>query len=409
MKVIHLSFSASGGAGVAARRGVHALCLHGMEAELWTAVGDAGTRPLLAPWWRWFMVRLDSLPQRINRRKNLFSAWSNNVVPSRLAPRLNAARPDLVHLHWVGAGFLNLDELHAIRAPVVWTLHDTWPFTGGCHYPDDCDGAAIGCGRCPQLGSTSVNDASRRNYARRREALGKVASWVAPSAWMAGLANTRGRLPANRVRVVPNTVGEGWCAPDSRPAARDALGLSPDQWVLVAGAHDLAEPRKGCEFLPGAMERLTQQTGRRVLLVLFGEGRSDVGIRWPCEVRYTGYLHKQIDLAGVLQAADLLVLPSLQDNLPNIALEALACGCPVVGFDRGGLREIVDQGETGWLTGDATPAGLARAVFEWERAKPEPEVVARVAAERVTHDFSPHAHASRLEGVYATLLPQGRG
>lgn len=404
MKVIHLSISAGGGAGIAAARTVQALRAAGVDAELWTADSEVLGRRLYSNWWLWLKVRLDALPQRLNRRKRLFSSWSNNSLPSRLAREVNRARPDIVHLHWVGAAFLNLDELRLFDAPVVWTLHDAWAFTGGCHYPGDCRRFEEACGSCPQLQSSSENDRSRRQRKRVRSRLPAVALWIAPSAWMAQLATATGGVPVERTKVVPNGLDARRFGSGSRDVARQDLAVSEGALVLVAGAHDLREPRKGGDLLPAALTTIVEAVGRPVVLFLFGEGSAAITGDWPCEVRYTGFLQSEAEVARIFHAADLMLLPSLQDNLPNTAIEALASGCAVVGFDRGGLKEIVEHGRTGWLTDDVTGPGLGDAVMKWLQRGVDRDEVVRAATERVAREFSIEVQGRRLRDVYATLL-----
>ncbi len=405
MKVIHLSLSAGGGAGIAASRSVRALRAVDVSAELWTADDETLGKRLYSDWWLWLKTRLAVLPQKFRQNKKLFSAWSDNcLLPSHLAARINRAKPDIVHLHWVGAGFLNLKELTEFDAPVVWTLHDPWAFTGGCHYPGECLRFEQACGCCPQLGSASPVDASHHNRVRGRALISSVAMWVAPSEWIADLAKGPGGLPTERVWCVPNGLDSRLFQAGSREHARKVLGLADDALVLVAGAHDLREYRKGGHLLPAALEVISATAGRNLVVYVFGTGAESMEVNWSCEVRFTGFLKHGAEVARVFCAADVMLLPSLQDNLPNMAVEALASGCPVVGFDRGGLGEIVEHGRTGWITGKVSGQGLGQAVIDWLEFRPGRDAVMQAAAGRVEVEYSLEVHGRRLREVYETLL-----
>lgn len=404
MKAIHLAIRATGGAGIAAARSVSALRRQQVEAELWTADGS-GLGPALrsarATRWR---ARLDAWRTKCYRQRREFSAWSNNVLPSSLAQRINAAAPDIVNLHWIGAGFLSLHELARFKAPLVWTFHDPWAFTGGCHYPDDCLRFRQDCGRCPQLGSEREEDLSRANLQAKRHALAHIRAVVSPSRWLADLAKSSRSVDADRCHVIPYGLDESVFTDCDRRAARHALGWPEDACVLVAGAHHLGEKRKGCHLLPEALERIVAGHQRRVILAFFGAGEDLADRRWSCETRPLGKLTDEKRVAEVCRAADLLLMPSLQDNFPNIALEAQACGCPVVGFATGGLTEIVAEGVTGHTTPEASAQGLAQATLAWlsgEAARGD--VRSRCRAHFLQH-FTLDRHGQRMRQLYEQCL-----
>jgi len=408
MKVIHLVFSSAGGASAAARRSVLALRMSGVQAELWTGDGSAFGPALSTPSRMRWRARLDRLKLRLYPRRRIFAAWSSNWLPSNLAPRINSARPDLVHLHWLGHGFLSLTELERIAAPMVWTMHDAWAFTGGCHCPAECVRYRQDCGACPQLGSMHENDLSRRNLKMKRAHLGRVAAWISPSQWLAEMARESGTIEPARVHVIPNAVdGDVFC-PRERMAARRMLGLPEEATLLVAGAMDLSEPHKGCQLLPEAMAHVVAGWPRPIVLAMFGDNKNGKDESWPCPIHWLGRLQTEQEVAAVLGAADVCLLPSLQDNLPNIAVEAQACGCPVVGFDAGGLKEIIEPGHTGWLAESLQAKDLGQAVLHWLRTTPATDVVQVRCRDQYLSKFTPAVHGQELGRLYDKLLSTGR-
>lgn len=298
------------------------------------------------------LKRLHPLRQRAPYSVNRLADTAHGVV--------RATRPDLVHLHWPHAGFLRIESLPLLGAPVVWTLHDMWAFTGVCHYAGDCRRYLEGCGRCPMLASDDPADVSARVFARKRAAYARTRLHLAaPSKWLADLASRSPLLAGLPVDVTPNGLDTGAFAPLDRAAARAALGLPGEGRLLLMGAdHALNDPRKGCAAL---LEALAQggpaggsgsRPGAGFRPVVFGNAPADdrqLRAAERCGAILLGPLRGDEALARAYSACDLYAFPSAQDNLPNTVMEALSCGLPVLALDIGGLRELVRHGQTGML------------------------------------------------------------
>ena len=405
MKVVHLALSGAGGAGIAARRSVAALSASGIDARLWVGDGRPGCseRALIRPGLYRFRARLDRLALRIYRRRRLFSAWSNNWLPSPLPSALRHARPDVLHCHWIGGGFVPLRELSKVDCPVVWSQHDAWAFTGGCHYPSECLRFKDECGKCPQLGSRRVHDLSWWNRRARRQLTEWVTAWVFPSVWLAELSVATRIVPKERTYVLPNGIDEPEFALGDRASARQKLGIPDTALVMAGGAADLGEPRKGFALLPEAVARIAKMTGRECRVVVFGRSNRAFLERLSVPVIDMGPL-RPTEVATVFHAADLTLLPSLQDNLPNVAIESLACGCPVVGFNSGGFSEIIEQGQTGAIAKDSTAGGLAEAVVQWLATAPERQELAVRCRLCFDGRFAAEPHANGLRRIYENVL-----
>jgi glycosyltransferase involved in cell wall biosynthesis len=271
---------------------------------------------------------------------------------------------DIVNLHWV-AGFFDYREFFRklpARLPVVWTLHDMNPFTGGCHFDGGCGKFAERCGACPQLGSNDPKDLSARVWRRKQKAFStrnaEGVHLVTPSRWLQGEVSKSTLMSKFRCTAIPNALDTELFQPREQGAARKLLGIPTDSAVILFLADWAGEKRKGFDFLVEALKPF--RNDRRVYLLAAGRElpAHDLG---P-QLVTTGYLTGEKQLSWVYSAADVFVLPSLQDNLPNTALEALSCGVPVVGFDVGGIPEIVREGETGLLVPAKDVAGLRAAI-----------------------------------------------
>ncbi len=413
MKVAHLStYDRRGGAAVAAARLHGGLLREGVDSHLLVQSKETDDANTIGPATRWERLEavlrpyIASLPARRypRRRQSLFSAAT---LPDRLLRRLRAISPDIVHLHWAGHGFLRLETLARIPHPVVWTLHDSWAFTGGCHVPFDCVRYRDSCGACPALGSVRERDLSRRVWERKRRTYRDLRlTVVAPSRWIASAARASSLLREARIDVIPNGLDVERFKPVDRAKAREWLGLPVERSVVLFGGFDVAaDPNKGAPLMERAVRRLAELGwADRALYAIFGASKPAAPVSLGLETRYFGSLSDEISLALLYAAADVFVAPSLQENQPNTILEAMACGTPCVAFDTSGVTELVEHERTGYLAEPFESEGLARGiawVLEDEARRRRLGGEARRRAER-DHDLKKVAR--RYAALYERLV-----
>ncbi|WP_129633328.1 glycosyltransferase family 4 protein [Candidatus Oscillochloris fontis] len=367
-RILHLSFSDTyDGAGRAAYRLHTGLQAHGYDSHmlvqhrhLHDPSVHAAPRGRLR---RYLPTYLDHLPLLVYPQRQIFAGWSVGWRMNRL-PRLVAAyNPDIIHLHWVGNGYLPIRALAAFGRPLVWTLHDMGPFTGGCHYDAGCGRYAQGCGACPQLGSCHPHDLSAWSVQQKRAAWADLPlTLVAPSQWMAACARCSPILAQHRCEVIPNGLDLHRFHPQPKAAARAALGLPLDRDLLLFGANNsLADPRKGAAQLEAALHQAGADGHlRHSSAVIFGAVAPATFAGLP--THSMGYLNDEVRLAQLYAAADLFIAPSVQDNFPNMVLEALACGTPVVAFAVGGLPDMIQHQQSGYLAQPGNPRNLANGI-----------------------------------------------
>ena len=291
-------------------------------------------------------------------------------LTAELLEALAADPPDVLNLHWVAGMFDDAAFLPAAAAicPLVWTLHDMQPFTGGCHYDGPADAPcgrfakSPGCGRCPQLAGDADRDLSRRVWERRAAAFAKIPTdrltFVAPSRWLADevrRSSLCGRFPAE---VIPYGLDTDTFRPRDRAAGRDVLGVPADARVVLFVAQGLGNPRKGFDLLLAALEHLRDVPN--LFLLALGGGSAAVPADLPH--RAVGGVADDRFLSFAYSAADAFVSPARADNLPNTVLESMACGTPAVGFEVGGVPDMIRPGETGLLAEPFDVAALAGAV-----------------------------------------------
>jgi glycosyltransferase involved in cell wall biosynthesis len=288
---------------------------------------------------------------------------------------------DVVQLHNTHGSYFSHSALPTLsrRKPVVWFLHDQWAFTGHVAYSFDCERWRDGCGSCPYLTeypalrrdtTAALWRWKRRIYARSQLTI------VAPSRWLAGLVRESPLLSRFPVHVIPNGVDLDAFRPRDRRELKRELGLDPDRPVVLFVTADPGDRRKGGQFMPEIVER----AGNPQLLTMASE------------------VHGEAEVAKRYAAADVFLLPSLADNLPNTAVESIACGTPVVAFDVGGVSDVVRPGETGWLATDLEGfAERVQAVVGDEELRARTRAVAE-------GEFSAELQAGRLAELYTELV-----
>ncbi|MFZ9914335.1 MAG: glycosyltransferase, partial [Phycisphaerales bacterium] len=237
-----------------------------------------------------------------------------------------------------------LAALRALGKPVVWTLHDEWAYTGGCHYAAGCGRWRDGCRDCPQLANDPHGLVELR-FAQKASACADGAmTVVAPSRWLAANARESSVFRGSRVEVVPYGVDLTAFSPERRAAGRRRLGASQDDFVLLFSAEAAFERRKGFAELAAALATLRARADELgvaaacLKLAVLGHG---YGVALPEDAVPLGHVSSREELAEIAAASDLYVMPSLEDNLPNGVLEALASGTPCVGFDIGGVPDML--------------------------------------------------------------------
>lgn len=273
-------------------------------------------------------------------------------------------RPDLVHLHWINGGFLSTRGLSKIEVPVVWSLHDMWPFTGGCHYDQGCGQYVHRCGACPSLGSSREKDLSHRIFlSKARLFAGKRNIYpVASSNWLADCAAASRLMAGLPVSVIPTGVDITTFKPLDQATAREILGLPQDRtWALFGALHGTKDPRKGFQLLEQVMQRFDPSTLGWLIL---GESAPPSLPQDGFSRFFAGRLRDEVSMALWYAAADFTVLPSLQENLANMGLESLACGTPVVAFDLGGNPDMIDPLSNGYLAREMDLNDLAAGI-QW--------------------------------------------
>jgi glycosyltransferase involved in cell wall biosynthesis len=410
MKVLLLNtFDNLAGADRAARRLCTGLRRIGVEARLLvhfrlSAEGDVLC--FTSPWrtlLRRLKLYLGTLPVRICPRRPERN-FTPALLPDRLPERAAGLAPDLIHLHWLGAGFCRIESLARFTAPLIWTLHDSWPFTGGCHVPGSCERYRERCGACPVLGSSRDRDLSRWTWRRKERAWRDLPlTLVAPSRWMADRARASSLFRERRIEVIPNGIDTEIFRPMDKGAARRQLGLPPERPVILFGAvNALDDPNKGWALLRPALEFVAKDRPE-ALAVVFG-GLAPTEPLPGLETIFLGRLEDDAALVASYAAADVFVAPSLQESFCQTLLEAMACGTPTVAFRATGPLDLIEHGRSGYLAEPYEVADLANGLLWVLEDEGRRAALSGRARAKAVDEFALEAVASRYAQLYRELL-----
>jgi glycosyltransferase involved in cell wall biosynthesis len=394
-----------GGAAIACRRLMDALSAAGADVRLLVLnrrSDDARITAVDAPAWlkraAFLTERLEVFTQNGFSRERLFQV-STASLGFNLAKHPLVAWADVIHLHWINHGLLSTEgigELIATGKPVVWTMHDLWPLTGICHYPGPCLRYEQGCGFCPLLKSSRKGDLSERVY-RRKEGVvqGAGIRFVGCSAWIADRTSCSLLAEGNCFANIPNPIDLHTFAPGDRDAARRRLGLPLDKKLILFGAVNAADKRKGIDFIVEASQLLAASHADMELLMC-GRMKGDAKLPFALPVRELGFVGDTATMVDIYRAADLFLTPSLEDNLPNMIMEAMACGTPCVGFHTGGIPEMITHELNGYVARQCDAADLAQGI---ERVLAMPQAGAE-ARRFVEANYAPELVARRYLDLY---------
>ena len=301
---------------------------------------------------------------------------------------------DIVHLHWVCGGLVNVRHLAKVDKPIIWTVRDMWPMTGGCHYSMDCDEYLSSCGRCPQLGSRQIYDLSSYGLRRKSRYVPRTTILVGISHWLSECARRSALFQGFDVRTIHNNVSTVEFFPVDKATAREVLGLPQNRRIILAGAQNLNSVYKGFGKYLEALRDIPPEH----LLLFFGKLDSATVADLGRDYVSLGFLKDTVSLRLAYSAADVFVAPSLMEAFGKTLAESLACGTPVVCFDATGPQDIVTHKIDGYKAIPFEASDLASGIG-WILDHPAPQEIARNARQKVLDNFE----TNRVAGQYLAL------
>lgn len=304
---------------------------------------------------------------------------------------------DILHLHWFNLRFLNIDELTKIKKPIVWTLHDSWPFTGICHVPYDCKNYESHCGACPLLGSENERDLAYEAFEKKIRAFKNLnLHIVTPSKWLAECVKRSALLGQFPITVIPNCLD----IEVFRPYPCKNEHAKP---VILYGAMHVAKDRnKGFSTLLITLQMLDKQ-GLEAQLIVFGAEAQELPMQFEhIEVTFVGYINDNYKLAELYSEADVMVVPSYSEVFGQTASEAMACGTPVVAFRCTGIQDVVEEG-CGYLAEPYSSEDLANGIrYCIEHNKDN--ILGKNAREKVMNNYTIRMVSEQYKQLYQSLI-----
>jgi glycosyltransferase involved in cell wall biosynthesis len=347
-----------------------------------------------------------TMPVRLYPNKPVYN-FSPALMPDGLAGKVAGIAPDIVHLHWLGAGFMRVETLSRLKKPLVWTLHDSWAFTGGCHMPYECVRYRETCGSCPVLGSRHEKDLSRWVWRRKKKAWrSQDLTLVTPSRWLAECAKTSSLFSNVRIEVIPNGLDLSTFKPIDKELARKQLGLPQHKkLILFGGIGSTSDPNKGFQFLLPALRSLAAKGWEQdAELMVFGSSEPDNAPTFGMKANYLGRLRDDARLALLYSAADVFMAPSMQENLPYTVMESMACGTPCVAFNQGGMSDLIDHEVTGYLAQPFEEDDLAKGIERFLKNDETRQEASFRCRRKIEDMFAFEKVAGRYVELYRTIL-----
>lgn len=345
---------------------------------------------------------LEKYPLR-SQMPHSFSPAITGVNIDRYIDQFN---PKIVQIHWVNAGFIKIEDLANIKKKIIWRLPDCWAFTGGCFYFGNCEKYLTGCGKCPKLGSTEENDLSREIWQRKEKAWKKMDMViVVPTLWMKQVVESSTLLKGKDVFVIPNGLDLTKFYPINKKIARKALNIPVDKKVILFGATNaIHDPRKGFHLLLEALRLIQKNHKDNYYFVIFGSNSQELNVDIP--VKFMGYVHEHHILQTLYSAADVMIVPSLEEAFGQTVTEAMACATPVISFQGTGPAGIIEHKKNGYLAKYGDAKDLSNAIKWIFNEEISLHTLSQNARYKIESTYDIRIVAKQYQTLYKQILPE---
>ena len=307
---------------------------------------------------------------------------------------------DIIHLHWINAGFINIKHLKKIDKPIVWTIRDMWPMTGGCHYSMGCEEYKIACGKCEQLGSNSAYDLSKVILNRKKKYLPKNIQIVGISNWLSAEAKKSVLFKNLDVITISNNINTEAFFPVNKTTAKKNLSINTNKKIILVGSTNLKDHYKG---FGKYLEAISTLDNDKYFLAFFGNLDKEIADSLGFQYKYFGYLHDNISLRLVYSCANVFVAPSLMEGFGKTLAESMACGTPVVCFDATGPKDIVTHKVDGYKSKAFESYDLANGI-EWVLNAKNYDELCKNSRKKVLTQFESVVVAKKYIALYEDIL-----
>ena len=405
-----------GGAAIAANRLMDALRNNGIQAKMLVRdkqtdnITVIGLKKSLWSIWQFVWERIVIWKANHFKQHNLFAVdIANTGTDITTYPEFKEA--DIIHLHWVNQGMLSLKDLKKILQsgkPIVWTMHDMWPCTGICHHARECDKYHKECHHCPYLyNGGAKKDLSHQTFKKKKELyqLSPI-TFITCSQWLKERAGQSALLEQHPIVHIPNPIKTNLFTPRNKVEARQKCNLPTDKKLILFGSVKITDKRKGIDYFIESCKILAEKHPELVNnlgVAVYGKESEQLKSLVPFQVYALDYISNEKELVNVYNAVDLYVTPSLEENLPNTIMEAMACGIPCVGFNVGGIPEMIDHLHNGYVADYKSAEDFANGIH-WTLSESEYQSLSEESRRKVTSSYSESTIAKKYIEVYNKII-----
>ena len=401
-----------GGAAIAANRLMDALRNNGIQAKMLVRdkqtdqVTVIGLKKSLWKIWQFIWERIVIWKANHFKNHNLFAVdIANTGTDITTFPEFKEA--DIIHLHWINQGMLSLENLKKILQsgkPIVWTMHDMWPCTGICHHARECDKYHKECHHCPYLYNGGAKKDLSNQIFRKKKELYKLApiTFITCSQWLKEKAEQSALLDKHNIVHIPNPIKINLFTPRNKIEARQRYNLPTDKKLILFGSVKITDKRKGIDYFVESCKILAENHPELVNnlgVAVYGKESEQLKSLVPFQVYALDYISNEKELVYVYNAVDLFVTPSLEENLPNTIMEAMACGIPCVGFNVGGIPEMIDHLHNGYVADYKSSEDFANGIH-WALSEGEYQSLSEESRRKVMTSYSENAVTKKYIEVY---------
>lgn len=423
MKITIIStYDTFGGASISGLRLHQAFLKNGVESSMLVQEKKSDLTTIETVSNNWFRAKMSFLRFALDRlqfwfyekSKEVRFVFSTALIGIDISEYKVIKEAEILHLFWINFGFLSLDSIKKLsetNKPIIWNLQDMWAFTGGCHYSGDCLAYEKKCGNCMQfLKNPSENDLSRDTWERKFEKFRNLnLTIVSSSDWLAQKARESSLFRDLKVITVPTPIDVDIFQPTSKDIAATSFHLADDKKYILFAAVKISDKRKGFFYFKEALSVISNQllvsgeTASDIEILIFGQAQAYDFEGLLFKVNILGRLSDLEMIAKAYSAASVFVIPSLEDNLPNTVIESMACGTPVVGFNTGGIPEMIDHQITGYVADYKSSEDLAKGIY-WTLFESDYQLLVNNSRQKVLDNYSEKVIAEKYKKVYQSLI-----
>ena len=316
---------------------------------------------------------------------------------------------DLIHIHWINHGFLSINSIQQLiktGKQIIFSLHDMWTFTGGCHYAADCVHYEKECGNCFWLNKPGDKDLSHKIWTKKSQVYNTKSNirFVTSSKWLRNCAPNSSLLNKQSVIDLVTPLNTNVFQPLEKPSLRKEFNISSDKKTILFLAMNAKDERKGFIYLLNSLKKLSE-TNSNYEIIVVGKSSEDLLAQVSLKSHLLGFVSSKERIIEAYNAADIFVIPSLEDNLPNTIMESLACGTPCVGFDAGGIPEMIDHQINGYIAKFKDVEDLAAGI-RWVLEHPNLEGLKANARKKALDTYAAPVVAKQYIQLYKDTLSE---